>query len=114
MKIAVCQLNRNSEHLFIKAVPSTTDESGHFDFNYLPANERYAIYTLVGEGASEKRELLLTTKIFTAKDNNDTRDLGDLAVQPSIHLHGRVELPPGASLPTNAKIMLLAATPPGI
>ncbi len=106
LRIAVVQLERSGERLFIKAVPDATDKSGRFNFNYLPANERYAIYTLVGDGATENRDLVLSTKLFTAKDNNVSRDLGDLEVQPAVHLRGRVELGDGVFLPADTKLVI--------
>jgi uncharacterized GH25 family protein len=105
LNIAVCQLDRDSQNFFIKAVQCTTDDAGRFDFNYLPPNQRYAIFTLAGEGATGDRDRILTTKVFTVKDNNQSRDLGDLEVGPSIHIHGRIEVPPGAKLPAAAKLM---------
>jgi hypothetical protein len=104
--IAVVQLNRDAAHHFIKAVACTTDEAGRFDFNYLPANERYAIFTLVGYGSTANRDRVLSTKLFSAKGNNETRDLGDLSVLPAVHIRGRLEFPAGVRPPADAKLML--------
>src|SRR5262249_52275895 len=45
--VAVVQLDRSVPHHFLKAIAATTDADGKFAFNYLPADERYAIFTPV-------------------------------------------------------------------
>jgi hypothetical protein len=103
LRVAVVQLERNAEHHFIKAVGAVSDADGKFAFDYLPANEDYAIFTLLGEGP---QKLVLTTKRFKAHGDRAERHLGDLEVIPAQRLAGRVLVPEGQTLPANVKITL--------
>jgi hypothetical protein len=103
VSVAVVQVQRGAWHHFIKAVGAVTDASGRFDFNYLPANEDYAIFTLVGGGP---QKLVLTTKRFKVRGDRQSRDLGDLALTTPLRIAGRVDLPAGQALPPNTRIML--------
>lgn len=103
LRIAVVQIERGAMHHFIKAVGATTDPTGRFTFEHLPADESYAIFTLVGEGP---QRLVLKTKRFQALGDGQERDLGDLEVGSPLRLSGKVELPAGQLLPADAKITL--------
>jgi hypothetical protein len=103
LHVAVVQEERSAGHHFIKAVADVTDAEGRFVFEYLPADEAYVIYSLVGDGDAP---LVITTKRFLARANGDTRDLGDLAAVPAIWLAGQIDLPPGVTLPEDARLSL--------
>jgi uncharacterized GH25 family protein len=103
IRIAVVQIDRRVQHHFIKAVGAVTDAAGRFDFDHLPANEDYAIFTVVGDGP---QKLVLTTKRFKARPDREARDLGDLALTRPLRLAGQLDLPPGQTLPQSARIMV--------
>jgi hypothetical protein len=104
VRVSVVQLERTAGHHFIKAVGDVTDSDGKFIFDYLPAKERYAIFSVVGEGP---QEFVLTTKLFTAAADGQQRDLGALEAIPALRLAGRVEVADGETLPRDCKIMLV-------
>jgi hypothetical protein len=103
LRVAVVQLERSVGHHFIKAVGAVTGADGTFAFDHLPADEVYAIFTLVGEGP---QKFVLTTKRFKAPGDRQARDLGDLQVIEAMRLAGRVEVPAGRPLPPDARIVL--------
>ena len=101
--MAVVQLDRSVPHHFLKAIAATTDAEGKFTFNYLPADERYAIFTPVAVGPAP---LVLSTKKFTAHANHKSRDLGPLEVTAPLRIAGQVDLPEGQTLPPHSKLSL--------
>ena len=103
IQIAVVQMDRSAGRHFIKAVAATSDSDGRFAFDYLPADEDYAIFSVAGEG---RQPLVLTTKKFKAYASGKERDLGDLELIAALRLAGRVELPAGTIFPPHAKIVL--------
>lgn len=102
-RIAVVQMERSAGHHFIKAVGAVSDQQGKVVFEHLPASEEYVIFTMA-EGAAQP--FVLKTRRFTAKADDQSRDLGDLELIPARRLVGLVDLPAGARLPPNAKIVL--------
>jgi uncharacterized GH25 family protein len=100
LRVAVVQADRSTDH-FIKAVADTSDDEGRFSMDNLPADQRYAIFSVAGESA---QPLVLTTKRFKAHANRELRDLGDLEVIAPLKLVGRVELPDG--VPVGIKLSL--------
>ena len=72
-------------------------------FDYLPADQDYVIFSVVGEGP---QKFVITTKKFKVRGNREERDLGTLTAQPALRLAGRVEMPAGQTIPMNAKIVL--------
>jgi hypothetical protein len=106
MSVAVVQVDRSSGGHFIKAVGGATGADGGFHFQHLPANQQYAIYSVVGDGSTQGQEFVLGTKTFTVRGDGQTRDLGLLEVTAARTLGGRVRLPGGARLPEDAKIVL--------
>lgn len=103
LRVAVVQIERGARHHFIKAVGAVTDPAGRFEFEHLPADESFAIFTLVGEGP---QRLVLKTKRFQALGDGQERDLGELEVGSPLRLSGKIELPAGLALPADAKITL--------
>jgi hypothetical protein len=103
ISIAVVQVDRSANHLFIKAVGDVTNSEGKFTFDQLPANEDYAIFTLVGDGPQKQ---VISTKRFKAASDRQQRDLGDLQLISPLRIAGRVELLPGQSIPPNAKLTI--------
>ncbi len=103
VRLAVVQMDRSAESHFIKAVGDTTDGEGKFVFRYLPADQDYVIFSVVGEGP---QEFVVTTKKFKVHGHGQSRDLGPLAAVAALRLEGRVEMPPGQAVPADAKIVL--------
>jgi uncharacterized GH25 family protein len=104
LDVAVVQLNRFTTHHFIKAVPATTDELGRFRIDYLPPDEMYVIYTIVGDGDGD---VVLRTSEFRAALDGKLTDLGPLSVEPALRLSGRIQLPEGLAMPADARLALL-------
>ena len=100
-RIAVVQMNRFAGHHFVKAVGAVSDDVGKVVFEHLPAAEEYAIYSLT-EG--EPQPLVLKTRRFTANENGQSRNLGNLEMIAPQRLAGRLELPAGQTLPPNTKV----------
>src|SRR5262245_55338246 len=98
LRVAVVQTDRGVGHLFIKAVGAVTDADGRFAMDRLPANDEYAIFTLVGAGP---QPFVITTKKFKAHGDRQSRDLGDLGVIPARRIAGLIDVPSGQSLPAN-------------
>ena len=103
VRLAVVQTKRSMPHYFIKAVAATTDSEGRFAFDSLPADEDYAVFSLVAEGP---QEFVITTKRFRASFDGQERNLGTLEAIPALRLAGRVQAADSQSLPSDAKIML--------
>lgn len=101
VRVAVVQLDRNAGGFFIKAVSATSDAKGRFEFNCLPANQKYAIFSVVGEAP---QKLVLTTKKFAVPADHKERDLGTLALVPALHLRGKFQLAPDQTMPDSAKL----------
>jgi hypothetical protein len=104
VRVAVVQEERNAGHHFIKAVADVTNRDGQFVLDYLPANESYVSFSVVGEGP---QEFVLTTKRFKATGDGEERDLGQFEAIPALRLAGRVELADGEALPQDTKIVLI-------
>jgi hypothetical protein len=102
-RVAVVQLLRDAGRHFIKAVAATTDAQGRFEFDYLPPEEPYVIFSLVGEGP---QSTVITTKRFKVSRSGQQRDLGALETIPSLRLRGRVTLPENEKIPTNTRVVL--------
>jgi hypothetical protein len=103
VRVAVVQTNRFAGNFFIKAVSATSDAQGRFEFNNLPANQQYAIFSVVGEAP---QKLVLTTKKFTVPADHKTRDLGTLTLIPALHLGGKFLLAPDQKISENAKLIV--------
>ncbi len=77
MSIAVVQADRNVQNgIFIAAVGDVTDKNGSFEFKNLLPNQKYAIFSVVGEANRTKTEYILTTKTFTAPLTGQSRESG--------------------------------------
>jgi hypothetical protein len=103
IRIAVVQANRSAGNFFVKAIAATSDAAGEFEFNNLPANEQYVIFTVVGD---QPQTQVITTKRFTALDNHKSRDLGPLSMMPALHIRGRLRPPLGEKLPSDARLVI--------
>jgi protocatechuate 3,4-dioxygenase beta subunit len=109
--IAVVQINRLAGGHFIKAVAAVTDERGRFEFSALPASQQYAIFSPVGERAQSETIVndygyVLSTKLFQARGEDASRDLGKLEMTPGITLAGRLEMTDKSTLPEGIKLAL--------
>jgi hypothetical protein len=67
MSIAVVQLERGAgTGIFVAAVGAVTDKDGRFEFQYLPPDQRYCIYSLAGDAKRTQSPHILTTKCSAA------------------------------------------------
>jgi hypothetical protein len=108
MSVAVVQTNRSAdEGIFVAAVADVTNEHGEFEFLHLPPNQKYALFSVAGDGRSTAKNLILTTKTFLVPPSGKTRDLGTLTAMNSVHIGGRVKRTDTQPLPDNLKPMLL-------
>lgn len=107
MSIAVAQTNRSvgpDRGIFVAAVGAVTDWEGNFEFNYLPADQQYCIYSVAGDAKRTDSDYVLTVKTFNAPVSRQTRDLGTLEVTDPISIRGRVERVDGEPLPAGLKL----------
>lgn len=103
VRVAVVQLNRSSDHHFIKAIGAVTDRDGRYKFEYLPADESYAIFTVVGDAP---QEYVLVTETFKALKDRHTLELLDMQLVPALRISGKVNTVDGSRLPPNARILV--------
>jgi protocatechuate 3,4-dioxygenase beta subunit len=103
-QIAVVQLNRRAGSHFIQAVAATTDAAGRFELRALPADQEYAVFSPVGQGAGNGR--VVATRRFAVGASGSTRDVGKLALQSGITFAGRLATPAGVELPGGVKLSL--------
>ena len=104
VKVAVVQLDRSARAHFIKAVGATTDASGRFTFDSLPADQGYAIFSHVP--GNPETSPVLATKRFRVPGDGATRDLGPLEVIPPLSLGGRLVMPDDAPVPPETRLAL--------
>lgn len=103
VRVAVVQMNRSAGHHFIKAVGDITGRDGRYRFDYLPANQQYAIFTLVGEGP---QELVLKTRKFNVHADRATRELPDLELVPALRISGKIIVPANEPIPADTKVIV--------
>lgn len=105
MSLGVVQTDRGvSNGIFIAAVGDVTDTEGRFEFRYLPPDQQYCIYSVVGDARRTDSDLILTTKLFTVPSAGQTRDLGALEASKPISIQGRVHRVDGKPLPQNLRL----------
>jgi len=112
VSIAVVQLDRSSDDgIFVGAVGCITEQDGRFEFRNLPPDQRYCIYSVVGEGNRSslkpaKTSRVLTVKKFSVPATGEVRDLGNLEVVESVSIRGQIKHVAGHPLPENLKLLL--------
>ncbi|WP_425394980.1 hypothetical protein [Aeoliella sp.] len=105
MSLAVAQLDRGTDDgIFIAAVGDVTDEAGRFEFHHLPPDQRYCIYSVVGEAKRSESPYVITTKTFSVPVSGETRDVGTLGVVDPLSIRGRIERTDGEPLPQHLKL----------
>lgn len=105
MSLAVVQTDRSVRNgIFIAAVGDVTDAQGWFEFRYLPSDQQYCIYSVVGDARRTDSDVILTTKLFTVPSAGQTRDLGALEASEPISIRGRVQRVDDKPLPENLKL----------
>jgi hypothetical protein len=109
--VAVVQTDRGASNYFPKAVLTTTDQNGAFGFRTLPGAVQYAVFSPVGMAASSATidggsRPVLTTKLFKARGDGESRDLGTLELTRGHLLAGRVEMADKSPLPEGLKLIL--------
>lgn len=105
MSLAVAQLDRGTDDgIFIAAVGDVTDEAGRFEFHHLPPDQRYCIYSVVGEAKRSGSPYVITTKTFSVPVSGETRDVGTLGVVDPLSIRGRIERTDGEPLPQHLKL----------
>jgi hypothetical protein len=107
MSLAVVQLERGvSDGIFIAAVGDVTNADGEFEFHHLPPDQRYCIYSVVGEAKQSENPFVLTSKTFLAPGTGKTRNLGSLEVTRPFSVRGQVRRIDGLSLPQHLTLSL--------
>ena len=102
--VAVVQVNRGrSDRIFVKAVLGTTDDAGRFEFNALPADEPYAIFTPVGSGVTGP---VLATTLFNAMADGATYDIGELQLRPGLTIAGHLQTTDDTEIPDEVRLTL--------
>ena len=101
--VAIVQTNRLASDGFKKAIPTTTDALGKFNFDSLPGDQQYAIYSPV-EASGEKR--VIATRLFRVGANGSTKDLGSLETVPAMRLVGQIRMRDNGPLPADLRIAL--------
>lgn len=113
MSVAVVQLERGgTDSIFVKAVGCVSDQDGRFEFCNLPPDERYCIYSVVGEAnrslskpaKDSDASRILTVKKFSVPGTGAVRDLGNLVVAESVSISGQIKHVDGKPLPKNLKL----------
>jgi hypothetical protein len=104
VQVAVVQLERGAFGHFIKAVGSTTGNSGDFAFEHLPASQRYALFSNVSSNPPSSP--VVETRTFTVPADGDSRDLGTLPARAPLSLSGRIVMPDGAKVSPEARVSL--------
>jgi hypothetical protein len=105
MSIAVVQLERGAgTGIFVAAVGAVTDKDGRFEFQYLPPDQRYCIYSLAGDAKRTQSPHILTTKTFSVPGTGETRDLGTLEVSSPLSIRGTIRRVDDQPLPSNLKL----------
>lgn len=106
MSIAVVQVDRSIHNgIFIRAVADLTHEDGSFEFKNLPPNQKYAIFSVVGDARRTKNDYVLATKTFSVGSSGETRDLGKLSVTNPVTLRGKVASSDGKPLSSDIKML---------
>ena len=102
VKIGVVGSERNSE-VFAGNYVTTTDEDGRFSFGHLPAGTGWNLFGIM---SSLKPYGSIGIRPLRTPAVGSPLDVGDIDVQPSLQLSGKVQVPPGESLPKGLKLTL--------
>lgn len=78
---------------------SLTDSEGRFAFNHLPPGRSCRLRGLMGALGSLGA---VPTRVVRLPENRSTNDIGDLLLEPTFTVEGRIRLPDGDSLPTDS------------
>jgi len=115
LNIAVVQLDRGTDDsIFVEAIGAVSDQDGRFEFRNLPPDQRYCIYSVVGEAKRSPSKQtntssvsrILTVKKFSVPATGESRDVGNLEVAKSISIRGQIKHVDGKALPQNLKLSL--------
>ena len=86
-----------------KTFAVTSDADGRFEFANLPPKETFVVFSPVALG---ELPFVLPTERFFSGDNNETRDLGELNLVPSLRISGRIVVPEGQTFPAHARLVM--------
>ncbi|TWU46038.1 Dioxygenase [Novipirellula aureliae] len=102
--IAVVQVNRGRlKKIFLKAILTTTDQDGSFEFTALPADDQYAVFTPVEVGSKGP---VIPTGLFALKEDGSTLDLGVLEAAKGVTISGAIKVSGQSALPDAIAITL--------
>lgn len=104
MPIAVAQVNRG--HLarpHLGKVLATTKEDGSFHFEALPSEEPYAIFSPAESGWKGP---VTATRLFMAKEDGATRELGTLEATSGLSFGGQIRMADGQAVPQGTRLVL--------
>jgi hypothetical protein len=92
---------------YFNGIQATTDDNGRFHFDHIPAAVDFQLFgrmdSLGAQGAAFQSE-------FVSAADSAAADLGDLQVQTSYRLIGRVVLSDGKPLPPKSRLMIDRST----
>jgi hypothetical protein len=109
MSVAVAQTNRNSDKrpsIFVQAIHAVSAEDGSFQFEYLPPDERYCIYSVVGEAKRSQSPYVVATRVVHAPSSEKVLDIGAIEVADPISIRGSITLAPGEHRPEQMKLRI--------
>jgi len=98
VRVGVCNEDRASER-FAGHFETTTDQEGRFEFRHLPTDTSWYAYGLID---SLKSHGSVAPRLVRTGGDGETRDLGDLVVEPGLSLEGRLIPAPGSTLPATS------------
>lgn len=109
MSVAVAQTDRRigmDRGVFVQAIHAVTAEDGTFRFEYLPPDQQYCIYSVVGEAKRSQSRYVLPTRVFNAPSSEQTLEIGTLEVTDPVAIRGSISLARGHAQPEQLKLRI--------
>jgi hypothetical protein len=109
MNVAVAQTNRNfdkRQSVFVQAIHAVTAEDGSFQFENLPPDEQYCIYSVVGEAKRSPSPYVVSTRVFHAPASEKVLDIGAIEVTDPVSIRGSIALARGETRPEQLKLRI--------
>lgn len=103
MTISVVQTDRTAnrredkEKLVIQAIPAVTDVDGRFELKNLPPEQRFCVYSVLGEANRSDVPLVIQSCKFDAPLSGQTMEIEKLEALQPISFSGRLVMPDGTA-----------------
>jgi len=91
--------------------PTVTDTNGGFSLPHLPSDMDLMLFTSMAPAPGQG---VLPPKSFAAGNNHTTTNLGDLELQPSFQVAGRILLVDGKPVPAHTRVLLVRGGVPDV